>query len=82
MYKKLNESINTKRNEIQTELIKNSLTNLKKDTNKTPKDFNIIEHILYLNEENQQGSGLKILTPYQMLNRLPISLAQLNARNK
>ena len=30
---------------------------------------------------NQQGQGLKILTPNQMLNRLPISLAQLNVGN-
>ena len=30
---------------------------------------------------NQQGKGLKILTPNQMLSRLPISLAQLNAGN-
>ena len=31
--------------------------------------------------KNQQGRGLKILTPNQMLSRLPISLAQLNAGN-
>ena len=30
---------------------------------------------------NQQGKGLKILTPDQMLRRLPISLAQLKAEN-
>ena len=30
---------------------------------------------------NQQGKGLKILTPNQMLNRLPINLAQLKAGN-
>ena len=30
---------------------------------------------------NQQGKGLKILTPNQMLSRLPISLAQLKAGN-
>ena len=30
---------------------------------------------------NQQKKGLKILTPNQMLSRLPISLAQLNAVN-
>ena len=29
----------------------------------------------------QKGVGLKILTPDQMLNRLPISLAQLKAGN-
>ena len=28
---------------------------------------------------NQQGKGLKMLTPNQMLSRLPISLAQLKA---
>ena len=30
---------------------------------------------------NQQGEGLKTLTPNQMLSRLPISLAQLKAGN-
>ena len=30
---------------------------------------------------NQQGKGLKILTSNQLLSRLPISLAQLKARN-
>ena len=30
---------------------------------------------------NQQGKGLKISTPNQMLSRLPISLAQLKAGN-
>ena len=30
---------------------------------------------------NQQGKGLEILTPNQMLSRLPISLAQLKAGN-
>ena len=32
-------------------------------------------------EESAKGKGLKILTPNQMLNRLPITLAQLNAGN-
>ena len=32
-------------------------------------------------QKNQQGKGLKILTPEQMLSRLPISLAQLKAGN-
>ena len=31
---------------------------------------------------NQKGGGLKILTPDQMLSRLPIPLAQLKAENK
>ena len=32
-------------------------------------------------KRNQQGKGVKILTPNQMLSRLPISLAQLKAGN-
>ena len=32
-------------------------------------------------EESQQGKGLKILTPNQMLKRLPIALAQVKAGN-
>ena len=40
-----------------------------------------VERIIHLNEEGQQGQGLKILTPVQMLSRLPISLAQLKAGN-
>ena len=41
----------------------------------------IVEMILKFNEQNQQGKGLKILTPNQMLSRLPITLAQLKAGN-
>ena len=41
----------------------------------------IVERILEFNQLNQSGQGLKILTPNQMLSRLPISLAQLNAGN-
>ena len=42
--------------------------------------LNIVEKILEFNRL-QSGQGLKILTPDQMLNRSPISLAQLNAGN-
>ena len=42
----------------------------------------IVERILKFNKQNQQkGQGIKILTPNQMLNRLPIVLAQLQAGN-
>ena len=41
----------------------------------------IVEMILKFNEQNKQGKGLKILTPNQMLSRLPIALAQLKAGN-
>ena len=43
--------------------------------------IDIVEHILYFNQLDQSGQGLKILTPNQMLSRLPISLAQLKAGN-
>ena len=41
----------------------------------------IVEKILQFNKQNQLGGGLKILTPDQMLCRLPITLAQLKAGN-
>ena len=39
------------------------------------------ELILEFNQLDQEGGGLKILRPSQMLTRLPISLAQLRAEN-
>ena len=41
----------------------------------------IVEDILRFNKQKQAGQGIKILTPNQMLSRLPISLAQLQAGN-
>ena len=41
----------------------------------------IVEEILNFNKQKQEGQGIKILTPNQMLSRLPISLAQLKAGN-
>ena len=41
----------------------------------------IVERILEFNQLNQSEQGLKILTPNEMLSRLPIALAQLNAGN-
>ena len=59
---------------------------MKKTIEKVPKDrkymieesekiINALEHILYFNQLKQKGEGLKTLTPNQMFNRLPISLA-------
>ena len=45
------------------------------------KILKIVEDILEFNEQNQSGKGLKILTPNQLLSRLPILLAQLKAGN-
>ena len=41
----------------------------------------LVEEILKFNKQKQEGQGIKILTPSQMLSRLPISLAQLEAGN-
>ena len=45
------------------------------------KILKVVKEILDFNKQNQIGKGLKILTPDQMLSRLPITLAQLNAGN-
>ena len=44
---------------------------------KSEKMINIAEHIPYFIQVDQLGQGLKMLTPNQILSRLPISLAQL-----
>ena len=43
------------------------------------KIINTVKEILEFNREKILGQGLKILTPHQMLRRLPITLAQLKA---
>ena len=42
---------------------------------------NIVEKILDFDNQNQKGQRLKMLTPNQMLSRLPIALAQLKVGN-
>ena len=57
---------------------------MSEDEIKTEKRYEIVdtvEKILEFNSQNQEGQGLKILTPDQMLSRLPITLAQLKAGN-
>ena len=54
---------------------------MKKKIEQPDKILKIVEEILEFNRQNQQGKGLKILTPNQMLSRLPITLAQLKAGN-
>ena len=48
---------------------------------KSNKIVKTVKKILKFNKQNQEGQGLKILTPSQMLSRLPITLAQLKAGN-
>ena len=56
-------------------------TQMPSDTNKRKlvKILDIIKYILDFNEKNQQGQGVNILTPNEMLSRLLITLAQLKA---
>ena len=54
-----------------------------REIEKPDKIVETVEKILEFNkqQQQQQGKGLKILTPNQMLSRLPICLAQLQAGN-
>ena len=72
-------------------MINSGLKDLKKEINKMSEDekeiekpdkiVEIVEEVIKFNKQNQEGKGLKILTPNQMLSRLPITLAQLKAGN-
>ena len=91
--KKLNETKKKKKNNELVKRIKNRWSNLKDEIKKMSEDekeieqthriLKIVEEVLDFNSKirKQQGLGLKILTPNQILSRLPISLAQLKARN-
>ena len=64
--------------------LKNKIKEMSEDEKKIEKPdkiLKIVEEILEFNKQNQSGKGLKILTPNQMLSRLPITLAQLKAGN-
>ena len=76
------------RNENRVYLIKLVLNKMKKVIENVPgnrtfkieeneKIINIVERILYFNQQNQSGQGLKILTSNQMFSRLPIILFSL-----
>ena len=57
------------------------MRNDEKEIEKPNELVDIVEKILELNNQNQQGLGLKTLTPDQMLSRLSILLAQLKTGN-
>ena len=64
--------------------LKDEIEEIFEDTKKIEKPdkiLKIVEEILNFNKQNQEGKGLKILTPNQMISRLPITLAQLKAGN-
>ena len=80
-----------KKNHELVNMINSGLKDLKKEIKKMSKEerkiekpdkiVKIVKKILNFNKQNPKGKGLKILTPNQMLSRLPITLAQLKAGN-
>ena len=75
---------NQSRNEKMESWVNNLLSDFKNDEKikliKNPnKIIGIVEKILDLNQEKRRG--LKILTPMQMLQTLPVALAQVKAGN-
>ena len=91
MYKVLRTLNDKEKNSNLVNMFNSGLKDLKEEIKKMSKEeienerpdeiVNIVEIIFDLNKQNQQGKGLKILTPNQMLSRLPITLAQLKAGN-
>ena len=85
----LNKTNDKEKNNELVNVINSGLKDLKEEIKKMSEEekeiedpesiVEIVEEILKFNEQNQQGKGIKILTPNQMLRRLPISLAKLQA---
>ena len=91
MLKELHKTDDQEKNKLLVSVINSGLKDLKEEINKMFKEerkiekpdkiVKIVKKILNFNKQNQKGKGLKILTPNQMLSRLPITLAQLKAGN-
>ena len=67
-----------------SEDLEKKIKEMSKEEIETEKPYNtvkVVKKILDSNKHSQKGEGIKILTPHQILNRLPITLAQLNAGN-
>ena len=76
---KLVSVINSGLKDLEKEI--KEMSKRKREIEKPIEIVEIVKEILNFNKQNQQGQGLKILTPSQILTRLPISLAQLKAGN-
>ena len=91
MFKLLYTTKDKTKNDELVNVINSGIQNLNKEIEKMSEDekriekpdeiLKIVEDILNFNKQNQQGKSFKILTPNQMLSRLPITLAQLKAGN-
>ena len=71
--------ISSELKDLKEDIIK--MSKQKRKIEKPDKIVKIVKEILKSNKQKQEGEGLKILTPRQMLSRLPIYLAQLGAEN-
>ena len=91
LLKELYKTNDKEKNRLLVSVINSGLKDLKEEINKMSKEerinkksgkiVNIVKKVLKFNKQNQEGQGLKILTPSQMFSRLPITLAQLKAGN-
>ena len=91
MLKTLYTTNDKKKSNKLVNVIKSGLSDLKNEIGKMDEEekeidksndiVNIDEEIVEFNKQKQEGKGLKILTPDQMLSRLPITLAQLKVGN-
>ena len=91
MYKVLRKTNDKEKNSELVNIFNSGLEDLKEEIKKMSKEeieiekpdeiVRVVEMILDFNKQNQQGKGFKILTPNQMLSRLPIILSQLEAGN-
>ena len=91
MLKNLDQINDKEKNNKLVNVINSGLKDLKEEIKKMSEEerkiekpdeiVKIVREILKFNKQNQEGKGIKILTPNQMLSRLPISLAQLQAGN-
>ena len=90
LLKELYKTNDKEKNRLLVSVINSGLKDLKEKIKEMSKErkiekpdkiVKIVKKILKFNKQNQEGQGLKILTPSQMLSRLPITLAQLKAGN-
>ena len=89
LLKNLHITNNEVKNALLMSVINSGIKDLNKEIKNMPKEekeiekpdkiSKIVEEILKFNKQTKEGKGLKILTPNQMLTRLPITLAQLKA---
>ena len=90
MYKKLCETENAEINKTKVDFIKKILNKLQKTVDYVPKDntfkieenekiIDIVKRILESNDKIQSGQGIKILTPNQILSRLPIFFSSIKS---